>query len=87
MSDQSLCRYRDWAPTPFDRKGAYLQYRQDWYVVDVSMRRALTRARVIFEAHTFKHWGPGQIEILVIEPSSINYEKALKALHEATLPE
>lgn len=75
--------YRDYQPTVFDRKGAFLPDRQDWIVCPVIQTRdsgPLDRSnfRVVLadlggesetvEVHRFGHWGPGWYEIIIVHP-------------------
>lgn len=84
-------RYRDFAPTPFDNKGAFLSDRQDWFVVPVTRTRdSDLLAQSNFEAalkllggesddvevHRFGHWGPGWYEIILVRPGSDAEKKA-----------
>jgi hypothetical protein len=82
-------RYRDWAPTPFDAKGAFLDAdRMDWIVGPCSQTRdsdALDRSNfetlqkllddqgVEYEVHRFGHWGPGWIEIVLVHPDGTDH--------------
>lgn len=84
MMTDTLPRYGDWAPTGFDRRGAFLPDRLDWFVAPVSQTRdsdALTESNFAcalralggesetVEVHRFGHWGPGWFEIILIDPT------------------
>lgn len=75
--------YAEYQPSAFDRKGANLPDRQDWYVVRVSQTRDSGlldthnfREALAFlggesenvEVHRFGHWGPGWYEIILVSP-------------------
>jgi hypothetical protein len=77
--------YKDWAPTQFDRKGAYLREQQDWFVVGLIQTRdsgpldqsnfAAALKLLGGESETvnvcrFGHWGPGWFEIILVAPGS-----------------
>jgi len=78
-------RYRDFRPTGFDAKGAFLDDdRQDWIVAPVSQTRdsgpinqsnfasaqsILDDAKAEYEIHRFGHWGPGWFEIILVNPA------------------
>jgi hypothetical protein len=87
-------KYKDWAPTQFDRAGAFLDERDDWFVAPVIQTRdsgALERSNfAVFlnliggesetiEIHKFGHWGPGWFEIILISPEN---KEAVKAGNE-----
>lgn len=76
--------YREYAPTGFDRAGAFLPDRQDWYVIPCGRNRdssCLERCnfemciRILggesdtCEIHRFGHWGCGWFEIILVHPS------------------
>lgn len=78
-------RYRDFAPTGFDARGAFLEDRQDWLVLPVSQTRDsgeldqsnFAAALAIcggesdeVEVHRFGHWGPGWFEVILVRPDS-----------------
>ena len=77
-------QYKDFAPTPLDRKGAFLDDRGEWEVVPVSRNRdsgslSISNFRTALEmlggeggaveVHRFGHWGPGWFEIILVDPS------------------
>jgi hypothetical protein len=77
-------RYREYAPTGFDSKGAFLPDRQEWLVLPVSINRdsgplsesnfesakkTLDDAKAEYEVHRFGHWGPGWFEIILVNPA------------------
>jgi len=77
-------RFKNWSPTCCDSKGAFLDERQDWFVLPVIQTRdsnCLERSNFkvalemlggeseTVEVHRFGHWGPGWFEIIVIDPS------------------
>lgn len=77
-------KYREYQPTWFDRKGAFLDDdRQDWFVLPVIRTRDSgpleesnfsTALDIVggegdnVEVHRFGHWGPGWFEIIIINP-------------------
>lgn len=80
-----LSTYSEHRPTGFDRAGAFLPDRQDWFVVPVSQTRDsgpldqsnfqvaldwLGGESETVEVHRFGHWGPGWYEIIIIKPGS-----------------
>jgi len=88
-----MIEYKDFAPTPFDHKGLYLEDRQDWLVANVSHTRdshnmdesnfqaylnELGGESDSVEVHRFGHWGPGWFEIILIDPKA----KGLVAIAE-----
>lgn len=77
-------RYGDWSPTQFDQKGSNLDDRQDWLVCPVMETRdsgpfdksnfyscldILGGESDAVEIHTFNHWGPGWLSIILVHPS------------------
>jgi len=79
-------QYKDFAPTCFDHKGAFLPDRQEWYVCPVSITRdsdvlaesnfetaqkILDEDKAEYEVHRFEHWGPGWFEILLVHPENL----------------
>lgn len=78
--------YSQFAPTGFDRKGAFLDDdRQHWLVCPVSRNRdskpieesnfeaflnGLGGESDTVEVHRFGHWGPGWFEIIIIDPKA-----------------
>lgn len=74
--------YKEYAPTPFDRRGLGLPDQQDWLVVvgrnrnsDVldesnfaSALRELGGESDTVQIARFAHWGPGWIELLLVDP-------------------
>jgi hypothetical protein len=81
MSD--LLRYKDYQPTGFDSKGAFLPDRQEWFVAPVFRTRdsqslensnfdtalkMLGGESDLVEVHRFGHWGPGWYEIILVFP-------------------
>lgn len=84
MASNTLRPYADWAPTSFDRSGAFLPDRQHWLVMPVSQTRdsdtlsesnfaaaltALGGESDTVEVHRFGHWGPGWVEIIIMDPA------------------
>lgn len=80
-----MMEYRDFAPTSFDTKGAFLPERQDWLVAPVSITRdsgpfsesnfsaavqMLGGEGDNVEIHRFGHWGPGWFEIILVRPNT-----------------
>lgn len=80
-----LTPYKQWAPTSFDRRGLSLDDRQDWLVLPVTQTRdsgPLDRSNFEsalkslggesdhVEVHRFGHWGPGWVEIIIVDPSN-----------------
>ncbi len=78
-------QYREFQPTQFDRKGAFLQDQGEWLVVPVSQTRdsgcleqsnfsvaleMLGGESEVVEVHRFGHWGPGWFEIIIIDPAA-----------------
>lgn len=83
-ADFELTTYKEWSPTQFDCRGAFLPDRQDWYVVPVIRTRdsgPLDESNFVsaleiledesdtIEVHRFDHWGPGWFEIIIAHPS------------------
>lgn len=77
--------YAQFQPTGFDRRGAFLPERQDWFVVPVSRNRdsgplyesnfeaalkKLGGESETVEVHRFGHWGPGWFEIIIVAPGT-----------------
>jgi len=89
-------QYKDFAPTYFDHKGAFLPDRQEWYVCPVSITRdsdvlsesnfetaqkILDADKAEYEVHRFGHWGPGWFEIILVHPDNLpSVEKIEDAL-------
>lgn len=87
-----MIKYKDYSPTPFDSKGAFLDNdRKDWEVVNVIKTRdsnCFERANFDsaiellggesdnVEIHRFGHWGPGWFEIIIVNPNSREYNIA-----------
>jgi hypothetical protein len=78
-----MIQYKDWAPTNFDNKGAFLDDRDDWYVLPTMRTRdsnpleesnfqtaleMLGDESDTLEVHRFGHWGPGWFEIILVHP-------------------
>lgn len=88
--NSDMPRYKDFAPTGFDRKGLGLPDRQDWFVTPVSRTRdsdILTHSNWCsflkmlenddnYEIHRFGHWGPGWFEIILVRPGSPEHQTA-----------
>jgi hypothetical protein len=83
--------YRDYSPTQFDPKGAFLPDQGNWLVAPVIQTRdsrplELSNFRVILadlggesdnvEVHRFGHWGPGWFEIIIVRPDTEAARKA-----------
>lgn len=79
-----LTTYAEFAPTSFDRRGAFLPERADWLVVPCGRNRdsrvlaesnfhvALERLgdeSETVEVHRFGHWACGWFEIILVHPS------------------
>lgn len=77
--------YKDFSPTAFDSKGAFLPDRQDWIVLPVAQNRDSgpfdrsnfeSALKMLYgesdsvEVHRFGHWGPGWYEIILVDPNS-----------------
>ena len=82
---ETMERYSKHAPTGFDPAGAFLDDRQDWYVVPVIQTRdsgpldtsnfdnateMLGGEGDDVEVHRFGHWGPGWYEIIIVRPDT-----------------
>lgn len=80
-------KYKEFQPTGFDRKGAFLYDQQGWLVVPVFQNRdsgPLERSNFevainmlggeseTVEVHRFGHWGTGWFEIIIIDPTDKN---------------
>ena len=79
-------KYKEFQPTCFDSKGAFLPDRKEWLVIPVGRNRdsgplansnfftaleLLNNERNnIVEVHRFGHWGPGWFEIIIINPKA-----------------
>jgi len=78
-------KYKEFSPTPLDKKGAFLPNRGEWLVVPVSRTRdtgpysesnfevalkMLGGESDTVEIHRFGHWGPGWFEIIIVDPKS-----------------
>ena len=79
-------KYKNFAPTGFDPRGAFLPDQQEWLVLPVSRNRdtgafeesnfetALKwlggERQNICEVHRFGHWGPGWFEIIIVNPKA-----------------
>src|SRR4029453_2987792 len=81
----ALQTYREFAPTGFDRAGAFLPDQGAWLVAPVSVNRdsdlvtksnwevqgiALDDAAGDYEIHRFGHWACGWFEIAIVRPGS-----------------
>lgn len=87
-----MITYSQFRPTQFDTKGLGLSDRQDWLVAPVIRTRdsgpfensnfdaflsELGGESDFVEVHSFNHWGPGWLEIILIDPrNSMLVEKA-----------
>jgi hypothetical protein len=87
-------KYKDFAPTSFDSKGAFLPEQGEWLVVPVGQNRdsgCLDRSNFrtaleilggeqenLVEVHRFGHWGPGWFEIIIVHPSLEAQVKAIE---------
>ena len=78
-------QYKNYSPTAFDRKGAFLPDKGEWFVVPVirtrdsepseesnfdAALRSLGGESGTVEVHRFRHWGPGWFEIIIVSPDS-----------------
>jgi hypothetical protein len=86
--------YREFQPTGFDPKGAFLEdERQDWLVLPTGRNRdsgpyslsnfdtaleMLGGESETVEVHRFGHWGPGWYEIIIVKPDTPAHDKALE---------
>jgi len=84
--DTDMQQYKEFAPTCFDSKGAFLPDRQNWYVLPVSQTRdsgPLDQSNFnealnilggersnICEVHRFGLWGPGWFKIIIVNPKA-----------------
>jgi len=90
-----MTTYSDYAPTAYDRKGAFLPDRQDWLVASVSRNRdsgVLDNSNFTIalkwlggesdtvEVHRFRHWACGWYEIILLHPSKT---EALRRIEDA----
>jgi hypothetical protein len=81
--EDDMQKYKDYQPTGFDRKGAFLHEQGEWLVVPVIQTRdsrSLERSNFktalemlggeddTVEVHRFGHWGPGWYEIIIVSP-------------------
>jgi hypothetical protein len=81
---KTLQLYKDFSPTCFDSKGAFLPCRQNWIVAPLTQTRdsgafdksnfdaalkILGGESETVEVHRFGHWGPGWFEIIIVNPS------------------
>lgn len=89
-----MTRYRDFRPTEYDRKGAFLDDdRQDWIVAPCARTRdsghldesnfdaclkLLGGESDTAEVHRFNHWGPGWFEIILVSPSRADDVERIK---------
>lgn len=89
-----MISYRDYQPTSYDRKGAFLPERQDWLVLPLTRTRddgqPLTESNFAaaleilggesdtVEVHRFGHWGPGWYEIILVHPSRENEARKIE---------
>ena len=97
-------QYKEYSPTAFDPKGAFLHDdRAEWSVLPLIRTRDtgyfeesnFEAALAILggesnnvEVHRFGHWGPGWFEIIIVNPNSPEYDKAVdieKRLESYTL--
>lgn len=79
-------QYKDYAPTGFDAKGAFIHdERREWLVLPVIQTRdsgpldrsnfesaleALGGESDNVQVHRFGHWGPGWFEIIIVKPDT-----------------
>lgn len=93
-----MTTYSDYAPTPYDRSGAFLPDRQAWLVAPVSRNRdsgvldqsnfAVAVERLggeseTVEVHRFGHWACGWYEIILVHPSKADLLRRIEdALEE-----
>jgi hypothetical protein len=90
-----MIKYKDWSPTGFDSKGAFLPEQQEWFVAPVTRTRdsgpfdesnfeaalkILGGESDTCEVHNFRHWGPGWFEIILVHP---NREQKVKKIEES----
>lgn len=88
-----MTRYADYAPTPYDRCGAFLPERQDWIVAPVGRNRdsgvldesnfAVAVERLggeceTVEIHRFGHWACGWYEIILVHPSKADMVRQIE---------
>lgn len=86
--------YKDFAPTGFDRAGAFLPERQDWIIAPCGQNRdSQPRDMVNFaaqlerlggesetvEVHRFGHWANGWFELALVHPSRADEVEAIEA--------
>jgi hypothetical protein len=84
-------RYKEYQPTQFDRKGAFLPDQGEWFVAPVIQTRdsdcleksnfevaleMLGGESETVEVHRFGHWGPGWFEIIIVD--CFDRDKVLK---------
>lgn len=94
-----MVTYKEWSPTEFDGKGQFMPERAEWLVLGVMRTRdSGPLDRVNFtaalehlggesgtvEVHRFGHWGPGWIEVILVDPSDVNAVAAAEEV-EASL--
>lgn len=75
-------QYKDYSPTSFDTKGAFLPDRQSWFVAPLAQTRdsgpldksnfdaavkLLGGESDSVEVYRFGHWGPGWVEIILVD--------------------
>lgn len=91
--------YSQFAPTGFDRKGAFLDDdRQSWIVVPVSQTRdsgPLDQSNFAsalamlggesddVEVHRFGHWGPGWFEVIIVNPANAALVKIAESIESS----
>jgi hypothetical protein len=91
-------RYKDYAPTGFDRKGAFLHDQSDWYVSPCIQTRdsgpldqsnfetaleILGGESSYVEVHRFGHWGPGWFEIIIVKPTAKKTVQKLQSIYDS----
>lgn len=92
-------KYKDHQPTCFDRKGAFIPERHEWYLVPVSRTRGsgpLSESNFhvaleilggerqnIVEVHRFGHWGPGWYEVIIVNAQAGKTFKKAESIESA----
>lgn len=89
-----MIKYKDYAPTQFDRHINFDDNREDWYVLEVTQNRdsgvwsrcnfqaALARLggeSETCEVHRFGHWGPGWFELILLAPERLADGESIEA--------
>jgi hypothetical protein len=90
--------YKDFRPTSFDHKGAFLADNRNWLVIPVMQTRnsgPLDRSNFEvalamlggendnIQVHRFEHWGPGWFEIIIIDPANVELVKIAEGIETA----